>query len=119
MLQNPVTFFRQVLALCDYPQVQQPILIIPMACANHSVLLLFVADTVYKDRSVASVHVTSGCACMQLLDSDKVGDLFPSDVISRARRYLAAIPGGTGAYSDSRGAMVLRQDIAKVWDAKT
>lgn len=24
------------------------------------------------------------------------------------------MPGGTGAYSDSRGAMVLRKDIAKV-----
>jgi alanine transaminase len=53
---------------------------------------------------------------MQLLESDKVGELFPSDVIARAKRYLAAIPGGTGAYSDSRGAMVLRQDIAKVAD---
>lgn len=27
---------------------------------------------------------------------------------------MAAMPGGTGAYSDSRGAMVLRKDIAKV-----
>ena len=51
--------------------------------------------------------------CTQLLSSSKVGDLFPSDVVARAEKYLAAIPGGTGAYSDSRGAMVLRADIAK------
>ena len=51
---------------------------------------------------------------MQLLESGKAEGLFPSDVIERAKRYLAAMPGGTGAYSDSRGAMVLRKDIAKV-----
>ena len=51
---------------------------------------------------------------MQLLESGKADGLFPSDVVERAKKYLAAIPGGTGAYSDSRGAMVLRKDIAKV-----
>ena len=54
------------------------------------------------------------CCDMQLIESGKAESVFPSDVIERARRYLAAMPGGTGAYSDSRGAMVLRQDIAKV-----
>ena len=53
---------------------------------------------------------------MQLLESGKAEGLFPSDVIERAKKYLAAMPGGTGAYSDSRGAMVLRKDIAKVND---
>ncbi|CAL8462271.1 g1802 [Coccomyxa elongata] len=66
--QHPVTFYRQVLALCDYPE---------------------------------------------LMDNAQAQNIFPSDVIARAKKYLAAIPGGTGAYSDSRGAMVLRQDIAK------
>ena len=41
-------------------------------------------------------------------------ELFPPDVLERARRYLKAIPGGTGAYSDSRGAGILRQEVAKV-----
>jgi len=50
----------------------------------------------------------------QLLENPKIGDLFPPDVLERARRYLAAIPGGTGAYSDSRGAGILRQEVAKV-----
>ena len=54
------------------------------------------------------------CCDMQLIESGKAEGVFPSDVIERARRYLAAMPGGTGAYSDSRGAMVLRKDIAKV-----
>jgi len=51
---------------------------------------------------------------VQLIESGKAEGLFPSDVIQRAKHYLAAMPGGTGAYSDSRGAMVLRKDIAKV-----
>ena len=51
---------------------------------------------------------------VQLIESGKAEGVFPSDVIERAKRYLAAMPGGTGAYSDSRGAMVLRKDIAKV-----
>ena len=49
----------------------------------------------------------------QLLESPKVGELFPPDVVDRARRYLGAIPGGTGAYSDSRGAGILRQEVSK------
>lgn len=48
------------------------------------------------------------------MDNAQAQNIFPPDVIARAKKYLAAIPGGTGAYSDSRGAMVLRQDIAKV-----
>lgn len=35
---------------------------------------------------------------MQLLEHPNVGDLFPSDVIARARSLLSAIPGGVGAY---------------------
>jgi hypothetical protein len=33
-------------------------------------------------------------------------------VIERARVFLAEIPGGLGAYSDSAGALVLRKQIA-------
>lgn len=51
---------------------------------------------------------------LQLLDNPKAQEIFPPDVMARARKYLAAIPGGTGAYSDSRGAMILRKDVAKV-----
>ena len=32
----------------------------------------------------------------------------------RARDYLASIPGGVGAYSESKGAVILRKEVAKV-----
>merc|ERR1711871_1500673 len=56
--QKPITFFRQVLALCD---------------------------------------------CPTLLESPDVEKLFPTDAIARARAVLSACPGGTGAYSQSKG----------------
>jgi hypothetical protein len=49
---------------------------------------------------------------LQLLSHPEVSRLFPSDVIERARVFLAEIPGGLGAYSDSAGALVLRKQIA-------
>lgn len=51
---------------------------------------------------------------MQLLDFDNADKLFPPDVIKRAKEYLDAIPGGTGAYSDSQGAPIIREQIAQV-----
>lgn len=45
---------------------------------------------------------------------DGIDKMFPPDVIERAKKYLGAIPGGTGAYSDSQGAPILREEIAKV-----
>jgi hypothetical protein len=65
--------------------------------------------------AVPTTHADGGgCGVAQLLENPKIGDLFPPDVLERARRYLAAIPGGTGAYSDSCGAGILRQEVAKV-----
>ena len=49
-----------------------------------------------------------------MLEFDNIDKLFPSDVIKRAKEYLDAIPGGTGAYSDSQGASIIREQIAKV-----
>jgi alanine transaminase len=66
--QKPVTFFRQVLALCDYPD---------------------------------------------LLDREESKGLFSPDAIARAREYLGRIQGGTGAYSESKGALVCREHVAK------
>ncbi len=34
--------------------------------------------------------------------------------MQRAKEYLANIPGGTGAYSESKGAVILRKHVAKV-----
>lgn len=49
-----------------------------------------------------------------MLEVDGIDKIFPADVIKRAKEYLDAIPGGTGAYSDSQGAPILREQIAKV-----
>ncbi|KIZ01751.1 alanine transaminase [Monoraphidium neglectum] len=65
--QKPITYFRQVLCLCEYPE---------------------------------------------LLKHPEVTALFPADVIKRAEQFLAEIPGGLGAYSDSAGAAVCRRQIA-------
>ncbi|KAI8477320.1 MAG: alanine aminotransferase 2 [Monoraphidium minutum] len=65
--QKPITFFRQVLALCEYPK---------------------------------------------LLESPEIATMFPEDVIQRAKQFLAEIPGGLGAYSESAGAAVCRRQIA-------
>lgn len=47
------------------------------------------------------------------MDHDAASQIFPPDVIARAREYLSNIPGGTGAYSESKGALVCRQHVAK------
>ena len=38
--------------------------------------------------------------------------IFPKDVLKRAKEYLAAIPGGTGAYTSSQGAPICREHVA-------
>ncbi|EDQ90285.1 uncharacterized protein MONBRDRAFT_16434 [Monosiga brevicollis MX1] len=53
-----------------------------------------------------------------LLDAPNVGDLFPADVIARARTYLEAFPGGTGAYQDSRGNPAIRKEVADFISAR-
>ena len=59
--QSPITYYRQVLALCD----------LPAECG---------------------------------VDHPKVYDMFPSDVVDRAREYRGIIgPSGTGAYTHSQG----------------
>jgi hypothetical protein len=59
--QSPITYYRQVLALCD----------LPAECG---------------------------------VDHPKVFEMFPSDVVDRAREYRAIIgPSGTGAYTHSQG----------------
>eukprot|EP00889_Picochlorum_renovo_P004270 jgi/Picre1/31300/NNA_006653.t1 len=66
--QKPISFFRQVLAICDYPE---------------------------------------------LLEKEEAKKIFPEDVLARAREYLSNIKGGTGAYSESKGALICREHVAK------
>jgi hypothetical protein len=48
---------------------------------------------------------------VQLLDLPNVTDIFPSDEVAKAKKYLDAI-STTGAYSESNGATVFREEIA-------
>lgn len=58
-----------------------------------------------------TVNLSEDYGVLQLMDLPNASEIFPSDVIARAKRYLAAI-GSTGAYSDSLGAAIFREDIA-------
>lgn len=48
-----------------------------------------------------------------LLEHPQVGELFPKDAIARARKLQAALGGGIGAYSDSRGSPYVRGEVAQ------
>ena len=50
--------------------------------------------------------------CPALLDMPGVEKLFAPDAMARAREYLAAIPEGVGAYSESQGVAIVRQQVA-------
>lgn len=68
--QQPITYYRQVMSLCDLP---------------------------------AEVGV----------DHPSVHQMFPKDVVERARELRKAIgPSGTGAYSHSQGILQFRKDVA-------
>ena len=69
--QPPLTFFRQVLSLCNWPDLLS----------------------------------TSNAA--------RVAELFPEDALARAKRYMATIPGGLGAYTHSQGIPIVRNEVVK------
>ena len=48
------------------------------------------------------MQVMSLVTCPTLLDHPKVGELYPGDVIARAKQCLTYFAGGLGAYTDSR-----------------
>lgn len=48
-----------------------------------------------------------------LLEHPMVGQMFPADAISRAKKLLEAFKGGIGAYSDSKGNPVVREEVAE------
>lgn len=63
-------------------------------------------------------QVISLCASPWLLDDPRAAGLFPDDVVGRARRLVGAFAGGVGSYSDSRGNMVVRQEVADFIEAR-
>ncbi len=56
------------------------------------------------------------CLVPQLLDDPNAAKIFPKDAIARARKYIDAI-GSTGAYTESQGAAIFRDEIAQVSQA--
>jgi len=48
-----------------------------------------------------------------LLDDPRTVELFAPDAVERAKEYLAAIPSGLGAYSESQGFAIVRDQIAE------
>lgn len=49
----------------------------------------------------------------QLLDNPVLKAEFPADVVARAERYRGMLAGGSvGAYTDSRGVLGIREEIA-------
>ncbi|CAL5229017.1 g12261 [Coccomyxa viridis] len=57
-------------------------------------------------------QVMSLVTCPTLLDHPKVGELFPADVIARAKQCSTYFNGGLGAYTDSRGSEGVRKEVA-------
>lgn len=48
-----------------------------------------------------------------LMEHPKVTELFPEDVIARAKKMLGLFGGALGAYTDSRGALGIRKEVAE------
>ncbi|KAJ8438531.1 hypothetical protein Cgig2_024620 [Carnegiea gigantea] len=58
-------------------------------------------------------QVIALCQAPFLLDDPNAGLMFPVDAVARAKHYLAMTSGGLGAYSDSRGLIGIRKEIAE------
>lgn len=58
-------------------------------------------------------QVVSLVAAPFLLDHPQVNDLFPADAVARARSLLKSFGvGGVGGYTDSRGNILIRNEVA-------
>ena len=57
-------------------------------------------------------QVLSLCAYPDMLADPTISALFPEDTRERAKRYLDNIPGGSGAYSNSQGVDIVREEVA-------
>ena len=62
--------------------------------------------------SMALCQVAALCAAPFLLERPDVDKIFPKDAIARAKKILAAFKGGVGAYTDSRGNPLVREEVA-------
>ena len=63
-------------------------------------------------------QVLSLMVCPALLELPGTEQLFAPDAIARAKEYLAAIPTGIGAYSESQGFRIVRDQVANFMKAR-
>jgi glutamate--glyoxylate aminotransferase len=63
-------------------------------------------------------QVVALAACPALLEDPRAADIFPADAIARAKKLVASFNGGIGAYQDSRGNPLVRQEIADFINAR-
>ncbi len=64
------------------------------------------------------MQVEALCVAPFLLERPDVEKIFPKDAIARAKKILAAFKGGVGAYSDSRGNPLVREEVAKFFEER-
>ena len=67
---------------------------------------------------VPHAQVAALCAAPFLLDRPDIDSIFPKDAIARAKKILAAFKGGVGAYTDSRGNPLVREEVAKFFEKR-
>jgi len=54
----------------------------------------------------------------EMMENPAAAQLFEPDAIARAKEYLAAIPNGLGAYSESQGFAIVREQVANFITAR-
>ena len=101
--QKPVTFVRQVLALLDYPQVR-----VREHVPEHVALALSLSLSAARSTTRRALPHAAR-ARHEPRGEGRASDASPPDAIARAKTLLEKIPGGTGAYSESQGALYVRQ----------
>jgi glutamate--glyoxylate aminotransferase len=57
-------------------------------------------------------QVVALCSWPDMLKDQQIVSQFPRDAIQRANHYLGRMKGGIGAYSDSRGHVCIRDEVA-------
>ena len=111
--QPPITFTRQVLTRLLVIRVSLPLIHRLMSGGGRAdeCVCAFVYPLCLSWKSPHS-QVMSLLEWTALLEDPRASEIFPADAIARAKSLRSAIPGGIGAYSDSRGIEAIRQNVA-------
>jgi len=80
---------------------------------DHAVCAVGNPHTLGQPPLTFNRQVLALCAAPFLMDHPSVLDLFPEDAVARARQMVGYLSGGVGAYSDTCGAMGIREEVAE------